>query len=70
MDEIWLVATLVFAAGIGGFLLGMFALMRARELATHFDVAVPRIPGLSQEQTFGLLGIAGLAGVCLALFLR
>ena len=70
MDEIWLLAVMVFAGGALGFLLGMFALVRVRELAKHFGASVPRIPGLSEEQTFGLVGVVGLMGVCLTTFMR
>ena len=70
MDEIWLLAVMAFAGGVLGFLLGMFALVRVRELAKHFGTSVPRIPGLSEEQTFGLVGVVGLVGVCLTTFMR
>ena len=53
-----------------GFLLGMFALEWATNLAKRFDAPVPRIPGLTIVQTFGLGGVViSLAG-CLALFWR
>jgi len=70
LDEIWLVSAMVFAGGVLGFLLGMFALNRVREMAEHFNAAIPRIPGLSEEQTFGLLGAVGLGGASLFAFMH
>ena len=61
MDEIVTLIVLGVAVLIFGFVLGMFALARAKQVAEHFDRPVPRLPGLSAEQTFGLGGIL-LAG--------
>ena len=70
MDEVWTWTTLAFAVGIIGFLFGMFALQRAREIAEANEWPVPRIPGLTPEQTFGLGGVLVSAAGTLLLFWR
>ena len=70
MDEIWTWTALIFALGTVGFLFGMLALQRAREIAEANKWPVPRIPGLTPEQTFGLGGVVISAVAALFLFWR
>jgi hypothetical protein len=58
------------AFGAIAFVLGMFALQRVKDFAKDYGTPVPRIPGLTPEQSFGLGGVAIFIGVILIAFSR
>jgi hypothetical protein len=70
MDEVLLLIVLAFAVGIFGFLFGMFALQRVKEVAEANKTQLPRIPGLTPEQTFGLGGVVLTVGSILLVIWR
>ncbi|GAB2178880.1 hypothetical protein [Dongia sp. agr-C8] len=61
MDEALTWIVLVVAVAIIGFLFGMFALQGVKG-AAESKTPVPRFPGLTPEQTFGLGGVVLMAG--------
>jgi hypothetical protein len=70
MDDVLLLSVLAFAIGIFGFLFGMFALHRVKTIAEANKTQVPRIPGLTPEQTFGLGGVVLTVGSTLLVLWR
>jgi flagellar basal body-associated protein FliL len=67
MGEIPIWIVLVFAVAIVGVVFGMFALEAAKRMAEESKTPVPRLPGLTPEQTFCIGGVVLTAGSLLLL---